>query len=160
MAIRASLAWVQVWPEVRNFSGTPLYQYQNHFHPSRTLYSFADVPYNSFTVSPLLVDKNNVSNEASISFVATAENVDLVEASVQNRYTYLVIFLRWSAGAGIDDPPVNPPFFAIFTGNALKGEMDINTVTVTLGQYSSTTNADFPWRKIPWTILGPLSLRS
>lgn len=160
MAVRASLAWIQVWPEITTYTGSPLYQYQNHFHPSRTLYGFADVPYNSYTVSPILVDKNNTSSELSISFAATAANVDLIQASIQNRYSYIVFFLRWSSAVGIDNPSIDPPFFAGFAGNALRGESDITTATLTLGQYNSTTSADFPWRKIPWTILGPLSLRS
>lgn len=159
MAVRASLAWIQVWPEITDFTGSPLFQYQNHFHPSRTLYASANVPYNSFTVSPILIDKNNTSTEVSVSFAATADNVDLVQNSIQNKYTYVILILRW-AGAVLNNPPAVIPVFAFFDGTALRGEADVTTVTVTLGKYSSATNADFPWRKIPWTILGPLALRS
>jgi hypothetical protein len=160
MATRGILSWIQIWPNNTDLTGSPLYTYQNHFHPSRDLYTFSDVPYNSFTMSSVLTDKNNVTNELTITFAATAANVDLVETSITNRYFYQAYVLRWdTSGDGIDDPPLSPPYFTGFLGSAIKASADITTISLVLGRYNNTTNADFPWRKIPWTILGPLALR-
>jgi len=142
MATRGILSWIQIWPNNTDLTGSPLYTYQNHFHPSRDLYTFSDVPYNSFTMSSVLTDKNNV------------------ETSITNRYFYQAYVLRWdTSGNGIDDPPLSPPYFTGFFGSAIKASADITTISLVLGRYNNTTNADFPWRKIPWTILGPLALR-
>jgi hypothetical protein len=160
MATRGILSWIQIWPSNTDLTGSPLYTYQNHFHPSRDLYTFSNVPYNSFTMSSVVNDKNSIGDEVTITFAATASNVDLVDASITNRYLYLAYVLRWdTSGDGIDDPPTSPPYLTGFVGNAVSASADITTVSVKLGRYTSSTNADFPWRRIPWTILGPLALR-
>lgn len=136
-----------------------VYSYQNHFPEDRAIQASWTSEYNSFVVSPLSFARDIGSMpDATITFVATAANVDLVEEAIANQYTAGIFIYRWNANEGIDDPS-GFNFFSGYVATAYGGSLDDSTVTLELKHYSNTVAADLPWRKIPWTIVGPLSPR-
>jgi len=157
MAVRGVVTVLEFYPSDYNINTAPLYTFQNHFPGTRTILGTVDT-YNSYQVSPSVMERDGSLRDMSITFVATAANVDLVENAVNNRYAVTVVVLRWSAVEGIDNPS-NYNILSLFTGNAVSGSADLSTVTLQIGSYSDSLNTDIPWRKIPWTILGPLSFR-
>ena len=160
MAVRGIVTTLDFF-EIDNFVGTdpPVYSYQNHFPEDRYIEASYASEYNSFVVSPLS-NARDISNmpDATITFVATAANVDLVEEAIANQYIVGIVISRWNANEGIDDPS-GFNLFAAFFATAYGGSLDDSTVTLELKHYSNTVTADLPWRKIPWTIVGPLSPR-
>lgn len=137
----------------------PVYSYQNHFPEDRAIETSYTSEYNSFVTSPL-ANARDVSSmpDVTITFVATAANVDLVEEAIANQYITAVFAYRWNANEGIDDPS-GFNLFSAYIATAYGGSLDDSTVTLELKHYSNTVTADLPWRKIPWTIVGPLSPR-
>lgn len=158
MAVRGVASFLTIYPQLYTPATTPLYRLQNYF-PSPTVNGGATYSHRSFTLSTLTSDKNSTSHDFSITFPATVENVDLVDACLSNRYTIIAAIYRWSATEGLEAPSTFN-LFASANGEATTATADITSVTLSVRPYADTINADMPWRKIPWTILGPLSLNA
>jgi hypothetical protein len=158
MAVRAIASFLLIYPDLTPPGTNPLYLFQNYF-PNPTSDGFLTYDYRSFSVSNLLTDKNSTSHDYTITFPATVENVDLVDACITNRYSLNVLMYRWSAAENLEAPTSFNPF-AVAQGNAVSATADISTITVTARPYADAIDGDIPWRKVPWTILGPLSLSS
>jgi hypothetical protein len=157
MAIRGIVTTLSIYAANYATGDAPLYAYQNYFPGTRTINS-EDYVYNSFQISDIGKARDASPTEVSITFSGTAANVDLVEAATVNGYEILVFVYRWSAYEGLEDP-TSFNFFAAYGGRAIGGSADLSTASLALSEYNSTLNGDMPWRKIPWTILGPLSFR-
>jgi hypothetical protein len=156
MAVRGIASFLIIDPEITPPGADPLYLFQNYF-PDPTSDGLRTYDYRSFSVSNLLADKNSTSHDYTITFPATVENVDLVDACITNRYSLQVIIYRWSAAENIE-VPTSFNLFAGGIGNAVSAVADISTITVTVRPYADAIDGDIPWRKVPWTILGPLSI--
>lgn len=156
MAVRGIMATITAYPEIYTTPATPLYQFQNHFETSPPNFSSGYI-YNSFTVTPVVSAKNSSAQSQIVTFAATAANIDFVEAAIANRYELGVILYRW--GQNIDTP-VAYNILAFNFGYAAFAESDFTSISLTISEYSDNRSPDFPWRKIPWTILGPLGIRS
>jgi hypothetical protein len=161
MAIRGIASVVDFFDKdtfLLNSQPPPLYSYQNHFPGTRVIGGISS-NYNSFIATPLKNERDAGSMpQITLTFVATAANVDLVEEAIANQYLVLISIYRWNVNEGIDDPSSFNPF-AFYLAVATGGSLDTSTVSLEVNHYNSTTNADMPWRKIPWTIVGPLSPR-
>lgn len=136
---------------------TPLYSFQNYFEGTRTISSIV-YSHNYFQTSGYEKKRDAVPSEANIIFAATAANVDLVEAAIVNRYVIFMTVYRWTSAQGLENPSAYNDL-ATFVGDAISATADFTSINLKLGTYTSTTTTDLPWRKIPWTILGPLSFR-
>lgn len=157
MAVRAVVATLNFYAADYGPGSSPLYSFQNYFPGTKTIFSRAHT-YNSFQVGTITAQRDGPITEVDVTFVATAANVDLVETATVNRYRVYVDIFRWGAVENLDNPSTFN-LFATFVGDSLGGSADLSTVTLKVGQYTSTVNGDMPWRKIPWTILGPLAFR-
>lgn len=157
MAIRGVVATVEFYETDRGPGDSPLYAYQNYFPGTRTI-ALQTYTYNSFQISDISKARDGSINSVNITFVGTAANVDLVEAATTNRYEVFVSLYRWSDFEGLENP-TDFNLLAFHSGNAAGGSADISTVTLNVQYYTNTVSGDIPWRKIPWTILGPLSFR-
>lgn len=157
MAVRGVVTVLDFYPSDYDTSTPALYRFQNHFSGSRTIDGFS-YTYNSFQVTSNIMERDGSLRDVSATFVATAANVDLVENSVHNRYVIAILTYRWSDTEGIDNPS-GYNLLSAFSGSAVSGSADLSTVTLQIGNYNDSLNMDIPWRKIPWTILGPLSFR-
>ena len=156
MAVRGIAGFMIILPELTP-PGTPaLYYFQNYF-PDPTYDGFFTFDYKAFSLSTLVDDKNSTSSEFTITFPATAENVDLVEDCLTNRYRIATFIQQWSAAEGLETPSSFTPY-AFADGNAVSATADITTISLVCRPYADAIDGDIPWRKIPWTILGPLSL--
>ena len=158
MAVRGVASFLIIYPELTPSGTDPLHLFQNYF-PEPTSDGFFTYDYKAFTVSTLIDDKNSTSHDFTLTFPATAENVDLVEECLINRYDITVVIYRWSDTEGLEAPTAFN-LFAGADGNALSATADITTVTLLCRPYADAIDGDIPWQKIPWTILGPLSLGS
>jgi hypothetical protein len=158
MAVRGVASFLIIYPELTPSGTDPLYLFQNYF-PEPTSDGFDTYDYKAFTVSTLIDDKNSTSHDFTLTFPATAENVDLVEECLINRYDITVLIYRWSDTEGLE-APTTFNFFAGADGSALSATADITTVTLLCRPYADAIDGDIPWQKISWTILGPLSLGS
>lgn len=164
MATRGVITTLDFYIEERAYFITaPLASYQNHFEGTRTItnpFYGAPVTYshNFFTISPYRIARNEASNAISITFAATATNVALVETAMTNHYMVDIATYRWTTAAGIDDPSAYA-IFAISAGHCYKASSDFSTITLEVRTYADATNADLPWQRVPWTIVGPLSAR-
>lgn len=158
MAVRGIAGFLLIYPEVTP-PGTPeLYAFQNYF-PDPISDGISTYDYKAFSLSPILDDKSSTSHDFTVTFPATVENVDLVDACITNRYTVAAFLQRWSAVEGLEAPTSFNPF-AGAVGESFTAAADITTITLTVRPYAEAIEGDIPWRKIPWTILGPLSLSS
>lgn len=157
MAVRGVVTTVDFYPADYDIDTDPLYTFQNHFPGTRTIAGITSA-YNSYQVTSNIYERDASLRDMSVTFVATAANVDLVESAVNNRYAVQIVTYRWSDFEGIDDPSTYNAL-SFFSGNAVSGSADLSTVTLQVGSYNDSLNTDIPWRKIPWTILGPLSFR-
>ena len=157
MAVRGVVTTLDFYPADYSSGSSPLYSFQNHFPGTRTI-SGDPCAYNSYQITSNIYERDASLRDMSVTFVATAANVDLAESAVSNRYVVQIVTYRWSDIEGIDDP-VDYNFLSFFSGNAVSGSADLSTVTLNVGQYNDSLNTDIPWRRIPWTILGPLSFR-
>lgn len=162
MAVRGLATVIDFYPLTSPIQGdTAIYSYQNHFPGDWDLFgpSYTPASYNPFTVDSTISERDVSSMpDLNITFVATAANVDLVQEALANQYLVSVITYRWTSTEGIDNPTsVNP--FALHIAVAAGGSQDVSTVSLKLAHYNNTVSADMPWRKIPWTIVGPLSPR-
>lgn len=158
MAVRGIAGFLIIYPELTPTGTDPLYLFQNYF-PDPTSDGVFTYDYKSFSLSPLLDDKNSTSHDFTITFPATVENVDLVDECITNRYSITSVLQRWSATEGLEAPSS----FNVFggaVGDCISATADITTVALTVRPYANAIEGDVPWRKIPWTILGPLSLSS
>lgn len=158
MAVRGIAGFLVIYPELTPTGTAPLYLFQNYF-PDPTSDGVFTYDYKSFSLSPFLDDKNSTSHDFTITFPATADNVDLVDECVTNRYSINAILQRWSATEGLEAPSSFNVFCAAI-GDCISGTADVTTVALTVRSYANAVEGDIPWRKIPWTILGPLSLSS
>lgn len=156
MAVRGIAGFLIILPEVHADSTSALYYFQNYF-PDPTSDGIFTYDYKAFSVSTLVDDKNSTSSDFTVTFPATAENVDLVEACLANRYKILFFLQQWSAVGGLETPSSFTPY-AFADGNAVSATADITTISLVCRPYADAIDGDIPWRKIPWTILGPLSL--
>lgn len=157
MAVRGIASFLLIYPQLTPPGTDELYAFQNYFpDPVVDVFTYN---YKAFSVSPFLADKNSTSHDFTLTFPATAENVDLVEECTLNRYRILVDTYRWSASEGLEAPTSFNPF-SYGIGEAVSAVADIATITMTARPYADAVAGDVPWRKIPWTILGPLSLGS
>jgi len=157
MAVRGVVTTLDIFPGNRNGATPALYRFQNHFEGSRVIDGYT-YQHNFFQTSGYTKMRDASTTNLEISFAATAANVDLVEAAVAGRYDVQAIVWRWSAVENIDNPS-GFNLFAIYIGFCDSAESDFTTTSLKLNSYYQTTKPDFPWRKIPWTILGPLSFR-
>jgi hypothetical protein len=165
MATRGVVTTLDFYIEQRAYGPTtaPLVSYQNHFEGTRTITNpFYGSPvtysHNFYTITPYRIARNEASNGMSITFAATATNVALVETAMANRYSVDIATYRWTTAAGIDNPSAYA-LFAIFFGHCYKASSDFSTITLDVRLYADATNADLPWQRVPWTIVGPLSAR-
>jgi len=156
MAVRGIAGFLSFFPELTPVGTSPLYLFQNYF-PDPTSDGFFTYDYKAFSLSTLVDDKNSTSSDFTVTFPATAENVDLVEASLTNRYNITAIVQQWSATEGLEAPS-SFDIYAFAQGNAVSATADITTISLVCRPYADAIDGDIPWRKIPWTILGPLSL--
>ena len=109
MAVRGIAGFLIILPELTP-SGTPaLYYFQNYF-PDPTYDGFFTFDYKAFSLSTLVDDKNSTSSEFTITFPATAENVDLVEDCLTNRYRIATFIQQWSAAEGLETPSSFTPY--------------------------------------------------
>lgn len=157
MAVRGVLTTISFYPEGRDAGDLPLYAYQNHFPTTKTIFGQA-YEYNSFQAGQIASERGAALRDVPVTFAATADNVDLLSAALKFRQEAEIIMVRWSAAEGIDNPS-SYALMAAFAGVVRTGSSDTSTFTVNVNGYSDTLLADLPWRKIPWTILGPLSFR-
>jgi hypothetical protein len=157
MAVRGVLTAINFFPANRAAGAIPLFAYQNHFPESKTIDSRTYL-YKAFQSSPISSEKDASIADVSITFPSTASNIDLLTAALTFRQEVEVFVYRWSAVQGIDNPS-SYELFAAFAGAVKTGSMDLSTMTITIGEHNDSVGADLPWRKIPWTILGPLSFR-
>lgn len=165
MTVRGIYSSLIFYPEVYTPPGTPIASYQNYSQTSLTetvggiTYAF---DYRPFTVASIVSDSNSIAHEVSITFAATGAIIDFLETALVSRYQVVCFTNTWASPidtvplplTGAGDP------YAAFTGFVMDGETDFSTMTIRIGEYSNGTNADLPWRRIPWTILGPLSVRN
>jgi len=157
MAVRGVVTTLEFYPEDWEAGDTSLYRFQNHFEGTRT-FNGEVYTHNFFQVSGLVKMRDTSGLGAQINFAATAANVDLVEAAILGRYFCAITVWRWSSTEGLD----NPSSFNVFAGQGGAcdtADNDSTTVNLIIKDYAQTTRPDFPWRKIPWTITGPLSFR-
>lgn len=162
MAVRGIYTSLIFYPEVYTPPGTPIATYQNYSpNPipdtiSGTVYNFE---YRPFSMSSTVSDANSLTNDFSLTFAATGATVDFLETALLNRYEVIAVTSVW-AGT-IDTPSISSnDIYALSYGNVIDAELDFATITIRVGQYASGTEADLPWRRIPWTILGPLLTRN
>lgn len=158
MAVRGIAGFLLIYPQLTPTGTNPLYAFQNYF-PNPISDGFETYDYKSFSLSPLLDDKNSTSHDYTITFPATVENVDLVDECITNRYNITAVLQRWSATEGLE-APTSFNLFAGGIGNVISATADITTVSLVVRPYADAIDGDIPWRKVPWTILGPLSLDS
>lgn len=156
MAVRGIAGFLVIYPELTPPGTNPLYLFQNYF-PDPTSDGIFTYDYKAFSLSTLISDKNSTSSDFTITFPATAENVDLVEACLTNRYSITAILQRWSATEGLE-APASFNVFAGAEGSSVSATADVTTVSLVCRPYADAIDSDTPWRKVPWTILGPLSL--
>lgn len=161
MAVRGVVTTLTIYPGNRTPATLPLYRFQNHFEGSYLIgdnvYS-ATYQHNFFQTSGYTKMRDASTTNLEVNFVATAANVDLVEAAIVGRYDVEAIVWRWGITEGLDNPTTFN-LFALYVGFADTAESDFTTISLKLNSNYETTKPDFPWRKIPWTILGPLSFR-
>lgn len=163
MTVRGIYSSLIFYPESYTPPVAPIATYQNYSPTSisgtisGTVYSFE---YRPFTVSALASDSNSITNDFSITFAATGAIIDFLETAITSRYEVLFVTSVWSST--IDTPPSinSPDAYALSIGHVIDGETDFSTMTIRVGEYENGVNADLPWRRIPWTILGPLSVRN
>lgn len=159
MAVRGVLSTLLIYPENRQSNTSALYSFQNFFPGSRTILGSSYV-YNSYTVGSISDSKDSSTPDLGITFSGTAANIDLVDAAITNRYIFLTAVWRLPA-ADIENPASGAfNLFAIHYGFAKQAESDFTSIALTVGDYNDSQEPDFPWRKIPWTILGPLGVRT
>ena len=160
MAIRGIAATLDFYPKDYSDSALDvLYSYQNHFPGARTI-GTDTYDYNSFSVGSITESQGSNAPSVKIDFIATAANVDLIEEAIENYYAVAILIWRWGFTENIDDPgPGDFNLYAAYIGNALMASSDYTTVSLTVAEYNNSQAPDLPWRKIPWTILGPLSFR-
>ena len=157
MAVRGVVTGVLFYDPNWSSGDIPIYAQQNYFTEGRTIQS-TFYTYNAFEISPVSYVKDEVTESFTLTYPATSSNINLVEVSIINRYEVGVVLYRWSDTEGLEDP-TNFNLYALSIGSAVGGTSDLTTVTLQVESYSETVNADFPGRKIPWTILSPLSFR-
>lgn len=157
MALRGVVNLLAIFPEDYGPGATPSYAFQNHFENP---YTFAGITYthNFFSSAGYESARDTSYPELSINFGATAANVDLVEELVEYRRFVTSGLFRWTATEGIDNPVTIFPL-ALHAGSVVGADSDFTSLTVKVALYNNAVSADLPWRKIPWTILGPLSFR-
>jgi len=135
----------------QNYSPDPVPQYIGP-----TLY-YAD--YRPFTVSPVAADSNSIINDFSVTYAATGTISDFLDTAIIGRYT--VAHVSSILTTNIDGPlTATDDAYILNYGNIIDAETDFSSVTIRIGQYENAVNSDLPWRRIPWTILGPLSIRN
>ena len=157
MAVRGVLTGAVFYQPDRTVLDPPEYRQQNYFVDGVTilgeLYS-----YNAFECSPIASVKSEVSQSFTLTYPATSANISLVEEAIDNRYDIIIIMWRWSDVEGLENPTGFNPY-SLTSGVAISGSSDLTTITLEAETYSKTVDADFPGRKIPWTVLSPLSFR-
>lgn len=156
MAVRGTAGFLIILPQIHASQSSGLYYFQNYF-PDPTNDGIFTYDYKAFSTSALVADKNSTSSDFTLTFPATAENVDLVEACLTNRYKVLLLLQQWSAVEGLEAPSSFTPY-AFTEGDAVSAIADTTTISLVCRPYADAIDSDIPWRKIPWTILGPLSL--
>jgi len=161
MTVRGIYSTLFFYPESYTPPGTPIAVYQN-YSPT-AIPTLADgvtysAEYRPFTVSELVSDSNSITNDFAVTFAATGAISDFLETAILNRYE-IVVFTDF-LGANIDTPTFGSDPYVASIGHIIDAETDFSTITIRTGEYENGTNADLPWRRIPWTILGPLSVRN
>ena len=157
MAVRGVVTLLEFYIEQYDQNSSPLYSFQNYFEGTRTINSRV-YTHNYFQTSGYEKKRDASPGEGNIIFAATAANVDLVEAAISNRYAVGMLVYRWSSVEGLENPNAYN-LLTLHTGNAQSATADFTTINLKISDYNLTTTTDMPWRKIPWTILGPLSFR-
>lgn len=161
MALRGIVSLLAVYPEDYGTSTSPLYAFQNHFKDPYT-YTTPDNSivfyHNYFDSAGYAQARDEGYSDLTVTFAATADNVDLVDEIITNRYVVQTGIFRWTAAEGIDNPTTVFPL-ALHIGSVTSVDADFTSLAVKLSLYNEAVRADLPWRKIPWTILGPLSFR-
>lgn len=158
MAVRGVVTIATFYEKDRTPSSLPVYDQQNYFIDGYTLYGDF-LAYNQFTGSPITMSKDGLTQSFSLTYPATTANINLVEEAIDNYYQVFQVRARWSDNEGLENP-TNLNIAGLAIGYAIGGSSDYTTVTLEVETYSETVNADFPGKKIPWTILSPLSFQS
>ena len=157
MAVRGVVATTQFYEPDWSAGDPAVYYQQNYFTAGRTILN-TFYSYNAFEISPISFAKDEVTESFTLTYPATSSNINLVETAINNRYEIGAVLWRWSDVEGLEDP-TSFNIYALSIGSAVGGSNDLTTVTLEVETYSKTVDADFPGRKIPWTVLSPLSFR-
>lgn len=138
-------------------TGSPSDFMQNYFASG---YSYLGdfYAYNSFQGTPITKSRDQVTGSFTITFAATASNVDFVENAISNMRFVVYTIYRWSDNEGLENP-TTLNILALGGGHCMSATSDFSTISLNASTYNKTVNADFPGRKVPWEILGPLSSR-
>lgn len=160
MATRGVVSEIIFYPANYDDATLPIASYQNYFPSARSLSDPSIVSaYNSFTISTI-TEKRDTSGQdpIDITFAGTAANLDLVNAALNNRYELIIVIWTWSAN--LDNPSASDlVLLTLRSAVSISGASDFYSVTLTVGEYADSVDSDMPFRRIPWTILGPLSIR-
>lgn len=155
MALRGSMTYINVYSDL---ALPAIGFYQNHFNPSY-YDSIANETYvyKTFTRSDIIDDVTSTNSELRLDFFATTEDITFVEDAINNNYVFVVWSAIWDSTQGIDNPTTTT-IASAFIGSAVKGDITHTTASLTLGSREDTLNGDFPSKKIPYAVLGPLNL--
>jgi len=158
MTVRGIYSVLFFYPETYTPPTPAIAAYQN-YSPNTIPYLDEDAEYRPFTVSSVISDSNSAINSFDVTFAATGAIYDFLDTAILGRYE--VILFTQLLENNIDTPVLDVDLvYAVSVGNIIDAEADFSTITIRVGQYDNSVNADLPWRRIPWTILGPLSTRN
>jgi len=161
MTVRGIYSTIIFNPESYTPPVVPLAIYQNYSPtaiPTPVGASTYNAEYRPFVVSPVASDSNSLANDFEITFAATGAISDFLDTAILGRYE--VIVFADILESNIDTPAFGTNLYVASIGNIIEADVDFSTITIKVGQYENGVNSDLPWRRIPWTILGPLSIRN
>jgi hypothetical protein len=161
MTVRGIYSTIIFNPESYTPPVAPLAIYQNYSPtaiPSAIGASTYNAEYRPFAVSAIASDSNSLVNDFDVTFAATGAITDFLDTAILGRYE--VIVFTDILAANIDTPAYGTDLYLAAIGNIIEADVDFSTITIKVGQYENGVNSDLPWRRIPWTILGPLSIRN
>lgn len=155
MALRGSMTEINIYSDLA-LPGIGFYQ--NHFEPSHyDPVANETYLYKTFTRTEITTDSSSPNSELRLEFFATSDNITLVEDAINNGYVFIVWSLVWDSTQGIDAPTITT-LTDDFIGVAVKADITHTTVSLTLGSREDALQGDFPSKRIPSAILGPLNL--
>ena len=157
MAVRGVLTTIEIYPSPYTSGDPLLHEFQNYF-PDPTVIGSRTYTHAPFKGSAVTASKSSLYQSFSLTFPATVEYIDIVENAIENKLYVAQVMYRWSATEGLENPSTFNNFSYI-AGKAARGSTDFSSITLEVETYAKTVDSDFPGRKIPWTVLSPLSFR-